>query len=117
MIHLQLPRVMVPEWWPSLLQYPGELSGILEVNVPGVVDESITDIVSHPDIEIPMVVVLQIGPLISSAIVHVNPIIPFCAAARKEVQLVPASYESDFLVDLSVMTFVACYPVFLPTGV
>jgi hypothetical protein len=55
--------------------------------------------------------------LISSAIVHVNPIIPFCAAARKEVQLVPASYESDFLVDLSVMTFVACYPVFLPTGV
>jgi hypothetical protein len=85
--------------------------------VPGVVDESITDIVSHPDIEIPMVVVLQIGPLISSAIVHVNPIIPFCAAARKEVQLVPASYESDFLVDLSVMTFVACYPVFLPTGV
>lgn len=105
----------MPEWWPYSTQESG--SGILEVNAPGVVDESITDIVSHPGIEIPMGVALQLGPSISSAIVHVNPIIPFYVAAQKEVQLVPASYGSDFLVDLSVMTFVACYPIFLPTGV
>lgn len=83
-------------------------SSILEVNVSGATDESIVDVTSHQDVEIPMGVTLQLGPLIPSAIMPIDHVKSVSYAARKEVQLLLASRESDSFADLLVIFLLAC---------